>query len=231
MGVWDVPAMFLPASYIVPLQRAGATIVVLPPQDADRASVDAVLDGLDGLCISGGYDMDPATYSASAHPETDSPRPQRDAWELELIAAAQARDMPMLGVCRGAQVLNVARGGTLVQHVPDAVGHGGYQGRDGVFETMPVSVTPGTRLARSHPARRDVPVYHHQAVARVGHGLVVSAWGDDGVVEAVEDPSLTFCVAVQWHPEHDPGARDLYAAFADAARKFNELGSAARQRS
>ncbi|PKQ17639.1 MAG: gamma-glutamyl-gamma-aminobutyrate hydrolase [Actinobacteria bacterium HGW-Actinobacteria-8] len=228
MGVWNVPAVLLPTSYIVPIQRAGATIVVLPPQDADPASVGAVLDGLDGLCLSGGYDVDPATYSQDPHPETDAPRPQRDAWELALIAGARGRDMPMLGVCRGAQVLNVSRGGTLVQHVPDAVGHGGYQGSGGVFVTMPVSISPGTLLARIHPARRDVPVYHHQSIAQLGDGLVVSALGDDGIIEAVEDPSLTFCVAVQWHPEQDPGSASLYEAFVDAARKFNELSSAAR---
>ncbi len=228
MGVWNVPAVLLPTSYIVPIQRAGATIVVLPPQDADPASVGAVLDGLDGLCLSGGYDVDPATYAQVPHPETDAPRPQRDAWELALIAGARGRDMPMLGVCRGAQVLNVSRGGTLVQHVPDAVGHGGYQGSGGVFVTMPVSISPGTLLARIHPARRDVPVYHHQSIAQLGDGLVVSALGDDGIIEAVEDPSLTFCVAVQWHPEQDPGSASLYEAFVDAARKFNELSSAAR---
>jgi putative glutamine amidotransferase len=228
MGVWNVPAVLLPTSYIVPIQRAGATIVVLPPQDADPASVGAVLDGLDGLCIAGGYDVDPATYSQDPHPETDAPRPQRDAWELALIAAARGRDMPMLGVCRGAQVLNVGRGGTLIQHVPDVVGHGGYQGSNGIFVTMPVSVLPGTLLARVHPARRDVPVYHHQSIAQLGDGLVVSALSDDGVIEAVEDPSLTFCVAVQWHPEQDSGSASLYEAFVDAARRFNELGSTAR---
>lgn len=136
----------------------------------------------------------------------------------------------MLGVCRGAQVLNVARGGTLIQHVPEAVGHGGYQGSGGVFETMPVSISPGTLLARVHPARRDVPVYHHQAIAQLGDGLVVSARGDDGVIEAVEDPSLSFCVAVQWHPEQDPGSAGLYGAFADAARAFHARRSSAPRR-
>ncbi len=230
MGVWDVPAVFLPTSYIVPMQRAGATIVVLPPQDTDPADAAAVLEGLDGLCISGGYDVDPATYAQAPHPETDPPRHQRDAWEFALIAAAQGRDMPILGVCRGAQILNVARGGSLVQHVPDAVGHGGYQGSDGVFVTMPASVVPGTLLARLHPARRDVPVYHHQSIAQLGDGLMVSAWGDDGVIQAIEDPSLTFCVATQWHPEQDPGSEGLFGAFVDAARAFHQLVDETRQR-
>lgn len=229
MGVWDVPAVFLPTTYIAPMQRAGATIVVLPPQDTDPAGAAAVLDGLDGLYISGGYDVDPSTYAQAPHPETDPPRRQRDAWEFALIAAAQGRDMPILGVCRGAQVLNVARGGSLVQHVPDVVGHGKYQGSDGVFVTMPVSVVPGTLLARLHPRRRNVPVYHHQSIAQLGDGLMVSAWGDDGVVEAIEDPVLSFCVATQWHPEQDPGADGVFGAFIDAARAFHDM-HAARQR-
>ncbi|MBC7298548.1 MAG: gamma-glutamyl-gamma-aminobutyrate hydrolase family protein, partial [Demequina sp.] len=182
------------------------------------------------LCISGGYDVDPVAYAQAPHPETDPPRRQRDAWEFALIAAAQGRDLPILGVCRGAQVLNVARGGSLVQHVPDVVGHTGYQGSDGVFVTMPVSMVPGTLLAHLHPARRDVPVYHHQSIAQLGDGLIVSAWGDDGVIEAVEDPSLTFCVATQWHPEQDPGAQGLFDAFVTAARAFHAQDRAARQR-
>ncbi len=222
MGVWDVPAVFLPTSYIVPLQQAGGTIVVLPPQEADPQSVDAVLDGLDGLCIAGGYDVDPATYGHQPHPQTDAPRPTRDAWEIALLAAAQSRDMPILGVCRGAQVLNVLRGGSLHQHVPDVVGHHGYQGRDGAFVKMPITVVAGTTLSGLHASRRQVPVYHHQAIDRLGDGLVVSAWGDDNVIEAVEDPSLTFCLATQWHPEQDPDAATLYEGFVAASRRFAE---------
>jgi len=229
MDVWDVPAVFLPTSYVVPLQRAGATIVVLPPQETDPPSVAAVIDGLDGLCLAGGFDVDPATYAQEPHPETDAPRPDRDAWELALVAEAEQRDLPMFGVCRGAQILNVARGGTLIQHVPDVVGHGGYQGTHGVFTTMPVRLSPHTLLSRFHPAHRDVPMYHHQAIATVGRDLVVSARGDDGVIEAIEDPALTFCVATQWHPEQDAGAQDLYDAFVEAARVFRASRSAATQ--
>ena len=220
MGVWHVEAVFLPTSYILPLQAAGATIVVLPPQSPDDYSVDGALDGIDGLCVSGGYDVDPASYGQPPHPATDAPRAQRDAWETALVRRAHPRGIPFLGVCRGAQVLNVARGGTLYQHVPDVVGHEGYQGEDGVFPTMPVAVEPGTLLASIHPALRDVPVYHHQAIDAVGHGLAVCARGLDGLVEAVEDPSLAFCVATQWHPEQDLEAVDLYAAFVAAAVKY-----------
>jgi putative glutamine amidotransferase len=229
MDVWDVPAVFLPTSYILPLQRAGATVVVLPPQETDPPSLAAVLDGVDGLYLTGGFDVDPAMYAQEPHPETDAPRTDRDAWECGLVAEAQRRDLPLLGVCRGAQILNVARGGTLVQHVPDVVGHGGYQGASGVFTTMPVSVAPGTHLSRVHPESRDVPMYHHQAIATVGQDLVVSAQGHDGVIEAIEDPHLAFCVATQWHPEQDPGAQDLYDAFVAAARRFRARSTTSAQ--
>ena len=220
MGVWNVTAVVLPTSYVDPIVAAGGDIVVLPPQQVSPVTVSRMLDGIDGLCVSGGYDVDPAAYGQSPHPETDAPRPARDAWELELIAGATERNMPILGVCRGAQVLNVARGGTLHQHLPDVVGSSRYEGKDGVFASVPVKVVEGTLLAAVHPIERDVPVYHHQAIDALGEGLIVSALSDDGVIEAVEDPSLGFCVAVQWHPEQDPGAGRLYQGFIEAARAF-----------
>lgn len=220
MGVWDVPAVYLPTSYVNPIAAAGASIVVLPPQAADPDAVSRILDGLDGLCISGGYDVDPAAYGESPHALTDAPRQDRDAWELALLAGALERDMPVLGVCRGAQVLNVLRGGTLHQHLPDVVGSPRHQGRDGIFATVSVSVVGGTLLSTLHPVTRDVPVYHHQAIDSLGEGLVVSATCEDRVIEAVEDPSLAFCVAVQWHPEQDPGAVSLYQGFVEAARAY-----------
>ncbi len=220
MGVWDVPAVFLPTSYAKPIAAAGASIVVLPPQEPDPDAVSRILDGLDGLCISGGYDVDPTFYSQPRHIETDAARRDRDAWELTLLAAALNREMPVLGVCRGAQVLNVLRGGTLHQHLPDVVGSARHQGRNGVFASIPVRVVDGSLLATLHPLERDVPVYHHQAVDSLGSGLVVSAWSDDGVIEANEDPLLAFCVAVQWHPEQDPGSASLYEGFVAAARAF-----------
>lgn len=220
MGVWDVPAVFMPTSYAKPILAAGASVVVLPPQEAHPDAVARILDGLDGLCVSGGYDVDPAAYGHSPHPQTDSPRGDRDSWESALLLAALERNMPVLGVCRGAQVLNVARGGTLHQHLPDVVGSSRHQGANGVFGRLPVSVVAGSLLATLHPLRREVPVYHHQAIDALGAGLVVSATCDDGVVEAVEDPSLTFCVAVQWHPEQDQGAAGLYEGFVEAARVY-----------
>ena len=220
MGVWDVPAIFLPTSYVKPIAAAGASVVVLPPQEVHRAAVSHILDGLDGLCVSGGYDVDPATYGHTQHPRTDAPRRDRDAWEFALLAGALERRMPVLGVCRGAQVLNVLRGGTLHQHLPEFVGSPRHQGADGVFAKVRVSVIEGSLLATLHPLVREVPVYHHQAIDVLGTGLVVSATCEDGVIEAVEDPSLTFCVAVQWHPEQDQGSAGLYAGFVEAAREY-----------
>ncbi|NTV40104.1 MAG: gamma-glutamyl-gamma-aminobutyrate hydrolase family protein [Demequinaceae bacterium] len=220
MGVWDVPAVFLPTSYARPIAAAGASIVVLPPQETHPDAVSRILDGLDGLCVAGGYDVAPAAYGHSPHSQTDAPRTDRDAWEFAILEAALARDMPVLGVCRGAQVLNVLRGGTLHQHLPDVVDSSKHQGENGIFGRIPVSITAGTLLATVHPLKGDVPVYHHQAIDTLGAGLVVSATCEDGIVEAVEDPSLTFCVAVQWHPEQDEGAAGLYEGFVGAARAY-----------
>jgi putative glutamine amidotransferase len=220
MGVFNVPAVFLPTSYTKPIAAAGASVVVLPPQEVHPSAVSRILDGLDGLCVSGGYDVDPAAYGQSPHARTDAPRNDRDAWEFALLAGALEVDMPVLGVCRGAQVLNVLRGGTLHQHLPDVVGSPRHQGKNGVFATVPVSVTEGTLLATLHPLQRDVPVYHHQAIDALGSGLTVSARSDDGVIEAVEDPSLTFCLAVQWHPEQDPDSASLFQGLVEAARAY-----------
>ncbi len=225
MGVWNTESVFLPLTYAQPIITAGATVVVLPPQPVNTAAVERVLDGIDGLAVSGGYDVDPALYGREAHPHTDEPRSVRDAWEMALLAAAHERDMPVLGVCRGAQVLNVLRGGTLHQHLPDLVGSTRHQGKDGVFATVPVELEPGSQLATVHDAARIVPVYHHQAIDALGEGLVVAARSDDGIIEAIEDPSRTFCVATQWHPEQDPGSARLYEAFVDAARTYREARS------
>ena len=220
MGAFDVDAVFLPHSYIAPIEAAGASVVVLPPQDAHPAVVSRILDGIDGLCVSGGYDVNPAAYGQAPHAETDAPHDDRDAWEFALLRGALDRNMPTLGVCRGAQVLNVLRGGTLHQHVPDVVGSSRHQGVNGEFSAVPITVAAGTLLSTMHSAKRTVPVYHHQAIDALGDGLRASAWSDDDIIEAVEDPNLAFCVALQWHPEHDPGSSSVYRAFAAAARAF-----------
>lgn len=216
-GIWNQRAVWLPDAYLAPVRAAGAVVAVLPEQDPALAA-DA-LGRVDGLYLSGGYDVDPSLYDAARHERSDAPRPARDAWELALAAAAVERGMPVLGVCRGAQLLNVARGGTLHQHVPDVVGHDEYCKADAVFRDLGVSVLPDTLLSRLHPLERDVPVYHHQAIDRLGDGLEVCARSVHGLVEAVEDPSQDFCLALQWHPELDM-LTGVWDGFVAAARSY-----------
>jgi len=218
-GVWDTRAVFLPWIYAEPVVSAGGAVVVLPPQVPSPDAVAGVLATLDGLYIAGGYDVDPSRYGEEAHGETDEPRTDRDAWEIALFHGACALGLPVLGVCRGAQVINVARGGTLVQHLPDRLGHSGYQGGDAVYRRVGVKVAEGSLLSTLHPEERDVPVYHHQAIDVLGTGLTVTAHSVDGVVEAVEDPTLDFCVAVQWHPERDD-LTDIWEGFVSAAALY-----------
>jgi len=224
-GVWDVPASFLPRVYFDAVTRAGGIAVLLPPQPVDAGIAEAVLDRLDGLIVTGGRDVDPARYGQAPHPATDEPRPDRDAWEDALLTAAIDRGLPFLGICRGLQVLNVARGGSLVQHLPDVVGSTRYNAGGGVFSPNEVAVEPGTRLAGllDGDAGLTVQSYHHQAVDEVGAGLVVTARSDDGTVQAVELPEVPFGVAVQWHPEED-AAEDarLFAGLVAAARAYRE---------
>ena len=165
-GVWDVRASFLPAIYLEGVNRAGGIAVLLPPQPVDAEIADRVLDGLDGLVITGGKDVDPASYGQQPHPATDEPGRDRDAWEFALLDGALRRGMPVLGICRGAQVLNVALGGTLHQHLPDVVGHTRHQQGNAVFSTSAVRTVPGTRLAALIGESSDAQCYHHQAIDR-----------------------------------------------------------------
>lgn len=219
-GVWDVRASFLPAIYFQGVTLAGGIAVLLPPQPVDADIVNRVLDGLDGLVITGGKDIDPASYGQQRHPATEEPAQDRDAWELALLGEALKRKLPVLGICRGAQVLNVALGGTLHQHLPDVIGHTGHRAGNAVFTTLPVRTVPGTRLAALIGESTDVKCYHHQAIAELGEGLVVSAWDADGVIEAVELPGDGFVVAVQWHPEESLDDLRLFTAIVDAARAY-----------
>lgn len=219
-GVWDVPASYLPADYFEGVVLAGGIAVLLPPQPADRAIVDRALDAVDALVITGGYDVDPAAYGQQPHPSTDPPRTERDAWELALLKGALERGLPLLGICRGAQVLNVALGGTLHQHLPDVLGHNGHRAGDGVFTRIPVRTAAGTRLATLIGESADVPCYHHQAIDKVGEALAVSAVDSDGVVEALELPRHAFALAVQWHPEKSLDDLRLFTALVDAARTY-----------
>ena len=219
-GVWDVPASFLPKVYFEAVTAAGGIAVLLPPQPVDDRIADRVLDGLDGLIITGGKDVDPARYGQEPHPLTDEPRPDRDSWEDALLRRAIDRQLPFLGICRGAQVLNVALGGTLHQHLPDVIGQDGYQLGGGVFSAVDVAVTPESALHGLLSDGLSVPVYHHQAIDRVAEELVVSAITADGVIEAVELPSVPFGLAVQWHPEEATDDIRLFAGLVEAAATY-----------
>jgi putative glutamine amidotransferase len=220
-GVWDVTAAFLPAVYFEAVQRAGGIPVLLPPQPADDEAVSRVLDGVDGLIVTGGADVDPARYGQDAAPETDKPQLERDAWEDALLSAAIERELPFLGICRGMQVLNVNRGGSLHQHVPDVVGDDRFRIGNGQFATNEVVTEPGSELDALVGAKLPVKSYHHQAVDAVGEGLRVTARTGDGIVQAVELEGVPFGIAVQWHPEED-AAEDvrLFAGLVDAAREY-----------
>ncbi|MBI3216557.1 MAG: gamma-glutamyl-gamma-aminobutyrate hydrolase family protein [Mycobacterium sp.] len=221
-GVWDVQASFLPAIYLEGVTTAGGIATLLPPQPVDDGIVERVLDGLDGLVITGGRDVDPAAYGHVKHRRTDEPARDRDAWEFALLRGALARRLPVLGICRGAQVLNVALGGTLHQHLPDVIGHSGHQAGNAVFSTTSISTVPGTRVAALIGEGTDAQCYHHQAIAELGRGLIVSARDTDGVIEAVETESATtgFVVAVQWHPEERLDDLRLFAGVVSAARDY-----------
>ncbi|MFD7227283.1 gamma-glutamyl-gamma-aminobutyrate hydrolase family protein [Streptomyces sp. NPDC059881] len=192
-GVWRLPAALLPAGYPRLVQSAGGMAAMLPPDDPGRAA--SVVARLDGLVVAGGPDVEPVRYGAEPDPRTGPPARERDAWELALIDAALADGTPLLGICRGMQLLNVALGGTLVQHLD------GHVEATGVFGRHPVTPVEGTRYASLVPEESAVPTYHHQSVDRLGDGLVVSAHARDGTVEAVELPDPAWVLGVQWHPE------------------------------
>jgi putative glutamine amidotransferase len=214
-GVWDVPTVLLPSTYVRAVATAGGVPVLVPPV---AGAVEELLPRLDGLVLSGGPDLDPARYGAAADPATAPPRLERDAVELALLAAATARHLPVLGICRGLQVINVARRGTLHQHLPDVVGTTDHSPAPAVYGRHPVRVTDGSRLAGALGwTRSEVASYHHQAVDDLGAGLTVTATAPDGTVEAVEDPSLPFCLGVQWHPEAGDDL-SLFRALVAAAR-------------
>jgi putative glutamine amidotransferase len=220
MGVWDVRASVLPAVYFQGVVAAGGVAVLLPPQPVDPDIAERVLDGLDGLVITGGKDVDPAAYGQQRHTATDQPVAVRDAWEFALLNTALKRELPVLGICRGAQVLNVALGGTLHQHLPDVIGHSGHRAGNAVFSQLPVRTVAGTRLAALVGESVDAQCYHHQAIAELGNGLVVSAWDADGVIEALELPGDHFVLAVQWHPEESLDDLRLFSAIVEAARSY-----------
>ncbi|HEV7950135.1 MAG TPA: gamma-glutamyl-gamma-aminobutyrate hydrolase family protein, partial [Glaciihabitans sp.] len=219
--VWDVRAAFLPQVYFDAVIRAGGIPVLLPPQPTTDSAAEVVLERLDGLIITGGKDVDPARYGHTPHPTTDTPRPDRDEWEDALTRGAIDRNLPMLGICRGAQVLNVSLGGTLIQHLPDVVGSTRYNLGNGVFNTVPILVDTATVLGELLGAHVDAQVYHHQAIDLVAPGLRVSAHSADGIIQGVELSAHPFCVAVQWHPEESGHDLRLFEALIAAASAYS----------
>ncbi|MFI1294218.1 gamma-glutamyl-gamma-aminobutyrate hydrolase family protein [Streptomyces sp. NPDC020792] len=202
-GVWELPAALLPAVYPRLVQAAGGLAAMLPPDDPSHAA--SVVARLDGLVVAGGPDVEPERYGAEREPRTGPPARERDTWELALIRAALDSGTPLLGICRGMQLLNVALGGTLVQHID------GHTEDVGVFGSHPVTPVAGTRYAAVVPEKTCVPTYHHQAVDRLGEGLRTSAHATDGTVEAVELPGDRFVLGVQWHPEMGEDVRVMAA--------------------
>ena len=217
-GVWEAPAALLPLAYVDAVEAAGGRALLVPPS---AGGVEETLDVLDGLIVSGGADLDPASYGAEAHPETSDVRPERDSAELALLEAALARDLPVLAVCRGSQVLNVALGGDLVQHLPEVVGHKGHKHTPGVFADHDVDVLPGTKLHEVIGEHAPVKSHHHQGYGRLGDGLREAARADDGTVEAIEDPARRFALGVLWHPEEGEDAA-LFQALVAEAKRYRE---------
>ena len=220
--VWDAEAYLLDRSYVDAVQAAGGIALMLPPDPEAENAPDDLLDVLDGLILAGGADIDPTTYGEAAHEMTRGTRLERDRFELALARRALERDIPLLGVCRGMQVLNVARGGTLIQHLPDDVGHTDHRRALGSFDNADhdVRLAPGSLAARAcGEIRHATKSHHHQAVDALGEGLVASGWSVlDELVEAVELPGHRWALGVQWHPEVDPRSRVVRAFAAEAAR-------------
>jgi putative glutamine amidotransferase len=217
-GHWRLPAALIPQMYVEMLERAGARPLLVPPSED---GVEETLDVLDGLLLSGGADLDPDAYGAEAHPATNGTRPARDRAELALLQAALARDLPVLAVCRGSQVLNVARGGDLVQHLPEVLGHEEHRAQLGAFSDHEVRIEERSRLGAVVGARLAVKSSHHQGFGRIGDGLREVAWADDGTIEAVEHPQRRFTVGVLWHPEAGEDER-LFEELVVEARRYRE---------
>lgn len=222
-GVWDEPADLLPTTYADAIAAVGGVPMLLPPSAPDPyLAAAAALNGVHGLLLSGGADIDPAQYGEEArHPETGAPRTDRDEWEIALVRDALARDMPVLGVCRGMQVLAVALGATLTQHLPDVVDNESHRPVIGRHGRHDVRLADGTRLATWLGDACDVATYHHQAVDELPDSVVAHGWGEDGTVEAFEVCNKTWAIGVQWHPEVDDGTA-LFREFVKASKEFSK---------
>jgi putative glutamine amidotransferase len=214
-GSWDTESALVPADYVRAVERAGGRPLLVPPS---TEGIDETLDAVDGLIFSGGSDIDPELYGSEPHPETGEAHRVRDDGELALLNAALERDMPVLAICRGSQLLNVVRGGDLVQHLPDVVGHDGHKEIPTVFSEHGVTIDEGTMLHGLVGEHSPVKSHHHQGFGRVGDGLRVAAHAEDGTPEALEATDASFALGVLWHPEAGEDARLFEALVAEAAR-------------
>jgi gamma-glutamyl-gamma-aminobutyrate hydrolase PuuD len=216
-GAWQMDAALVPADYVRAVAAAGGAPFLVPPGTDLEVTVEVV----DGLVFSGGSDLDPDLYGAAAHAETAGVIRERDDFELSLMRVALDRDVPMLAICRGSQVLNVALGGDLEQHVPDRIGTEAHREVPGVFSEHPVEVVEGTRLASVLAPGGAVKSHHHQGYGELGAGLRAAAHAPDGTVEALEDPARRFTLGVLWHPEAAED-RALFEALVAEARVYRD---------
>jgi putative glutamine amidotransferase len=228
-GYWDATAALLSSAYVNAVQDAQGIALLIPPDSQLEREPDEVLDLIDGLILAGGSDIDPATYGEEPHPKTGTTVPQRDSFEIALARRACERDLPVLGICRGMQLLNVAFGGTLLQHLPEEVGHENHRLTPGSFDGSDhdVRLTGGSLAARA--AGEEVHVtksHHHQGIAELGDGLEITGLSTiDDLPEAVEAPDRRFVLGVQWHPEADESSRVIAAFVAEARAYRNARGS------
>ena len=228
-GAWTVFANVSPRSYALAVQAAGGMALLLPPDDSAAEQPAEMLDLLDGLMLAGGSDIDPASYGAEPHPETKGSWPERDRFELALSHAALERDMPVLGICRGMQLLNVACGGTLEQHLPDRTGSERHRHTPGSFADHRVRIADGTLAERAVGATAAaVKSHHHQGLGDLGEEAVTTGWAvEDDVIEAIELPTKAYALGVLWHPEEDQRSR-VIASLVEAARDYRTAAEPAR---
>ena len=230
-SVWDQQVILLPRNYIDAVQQAGGFAIMLPPDRCLVDDPDEALQLIDGLVLAGGADIDPASYGAQAHVETVGTVPERDRFEIAVTAAAIERDLPVLGICRGMQLINVARGGTLLQHLPDRFGHHEHRRVVGSFDGADhdVQLLAGTLALRvAGEARHATKSHHHQGIDRLGEGLALSGVSAlDGLPEAIELPDRQFVLGVQWHPEAD-ALSPVVGALVQAADAYAQARGVAR---